>query len=98
MNEQKLTPPEALEALERRFELGQQNYKDEAWNAHTNREKLDDVNWIEIRCDHARWHIAHFLEVMDGLREDNGDDDGAAIMWLGAMLHMAYKRRKALTK
>jgi hypothetical protein len=98
MNEQKLTPPEAIEALERRFELGEKIYEDATWNAHTNREKLDDISWIEERIAHGRAHLAHFAYVMNGEMPDDGDDDGAAIMWLGAMLHEAYKRRKILTK
>ena len=93
-----LTPPEAIEALERRFELGQQNYKDETWNAYANQERLDDESWIEERIAHGREHLVHFVYVMSGEMPDDGDDDGAAIMWLGCMLHEAYKRRKVLTK
>src|SRR6266550_2899042 len=91
----RLTPPSSIEALEKRFELGRQTKGTEAWNASTSQEKLDDVEWIRDRIRHGRKHLAHYMDILNASIEDDGDDDGAAIMWLGCMLCEAYTRRKA---
>lgn len=90
----KLTPESSIEALERRFELGQTTYARIAWNAHANQEQLDNDHWIWNRIAHGIEHLKHFSDVRWNDLGDNGDDDGAAIMWLGCMLHEAYIRRK----
>lgn len=91
----KLTPESSIEALEKRFELGEINYKEMAWNANTNQERLDNEKWIWDRMAHGFEHLKHYADVRWNGKEDDGDDDGAAIMWLGSMLHEAYVRRKA---
>lgn len=68
---------------------------EEAWNAGVNWEQLDNEDWIRERLDHGFLHMHHFADVMSGIEEDDGDDDGAAIMWLGCMLHEAWVRRRA---
>ncbi len=95
-----LIPDSSIEALADRFELGQKNYGEEAWNAHDNEKKLEDENWIKERIRHGYSHLGHYLSVLRGYDnighyiEDDGDDDGAAIMWLGCMLHEAWIRRR----
>ncbi len=94
----KLTPQSSIDALEERFRLGEKTKGPDAWNATTDPSKLDNIDWIEERIDHADKHIQHYLAVLLWNAEDNGDDDGAAIMWLGCMLHEAWIRRRASKK
>lgn len=91
----KLTPESSIEALEKRFELGELTKGDECWNATKNQEQLDNDTWVWDRMAHGFEHLKHYADVRWYELEDNGDDDGAAIMWLGCMLHEAYMRRKA---
>ena len=94
MNEnRKYIPESSIDAMADRFALGQVTHADIAWNAFTNQEQLDDIKWIRDRIRHGRAHLAHYMEVLNGSREDDGDNDGAAIMWLGSMLHEAWIRR-----
>jgi hypothetical protein len=90
-----LIPDSSIEAMADRFELGRRNYKAQAWNAATKQEKLDDKEWIKSRIEHGYNHLAHYADVLFYGQTDDGDDDGAALMWLGSMLSEAYRRRKA---
>ena len=90
----RLIPQTSIQALADRFALGKITYKGEAWNAYTNQERLDDIEWIRKRIEHGYAHIDNYEDVLffDGV--DDGDDDCAAIMWLGCMLHEAWVRRQ----
>ena len=90
-----MIPNGALRALDERFRLGTAHYGEEAWNGvSANWEKLDDIQWVAERLNHAFTHIQHFINVLNGTEKDDGDDDGGAVMWCGAMMHEAYLRRK----
>ncbi len=91
----KLTPQSSIDALEARFVLGELTKGKECWNACTNQSKLDNEDWIRDRIEHGNIHLQHYLAVLLWGAEDNGDDDGAAIMWLGSMLHEAWIRKRA---
>jgi hypothetical protein len=94
----RLTPTEAAEALELRFRKGQQTYGNQAWNATSTQHRLGDRDWILDRIEHAHVHLDIVKNILLGKRHDDFDDDGAAIMWAGAMIHMAMKIHRCVTQ
>ena len=89
-----LIPQAAIDALARRFELGEEKYKGHPWNAYTNPQYLDDVEWIKARACHAIKHAMKELAIITWQIEDDGDDNAGAIMWAGACLAAYRERRK----
>jgi hypothetical protein len=95
-----LIPYNALVGLANRFELGWNKYKDNAYNAISppsnarRSEMLQDQEWIRERISHVIHHAYQYLQKMEGVIEDDGDDDASAIMWGGACLSESYRVRK----
>lgn len=88
-------PRDSIIALNNRFIKGEEHYGEQAWNSLSdNWEKLDDGKWIVDRFEHALAHLEHFISVLVGRVPDDGDDDGAAIMWFGCLAHEVWMRRK----
>jgi hypothetical protein len=94
----KLTPETSIEALEARFEKGVASYGEKAWNATSDQSCLDNYDFISDRMTHAAQHMRLAWEKLRGITDDDGDDDGAAIMWFGAMLSEARRRRLKQTE
>ena len=86
-----LIPYPALVALAERFELGQANYGSKAWNALSSQVGLEDKEWLKGRISHVIHHAYLYLQKLEGIIPDDGDDDAAAIMWGGACLFEAKR-------
>ncbi len=82
-----LIPRIALVSLAQRFELGIENYKDQAWNAlSANQEALDDRAMAIARAGHVIDHASKLIAILTGEILDDGDDHAGAILWGGAFL------------
>lgn len=90
-----LIPREALVRISARFELGKINHRENAWNARQNPQALDDNEFLIARAAHAIDHAYKFIEKLEGIRPDDGDDDASAIAWAGVCLCAATARKKA---
>lgn len=88
-----LIPYNALVSMANRFELGQKKYEEQAWNALSSQAALEDKEWIKSRLSHVIHHAYMFLMKMEGIIEDDGDDDAGGILWGGACLSEAYRIR-----
>lgn len=95
-NNRKYIPDSSIQALADRFAKGEATHADDPflWNTTRGQESLDNISFIKDRIHHGFLHLLHYQTVLSGADEDDGDDDGAAIMWLGAMLHEAWVRRR----
>lgn len=91
-----LIPYASLCALAERFELGEKKHAEKAWNGLSkNQDGLDNPAWVRSRVEHIINHAFLYLQKMEGLIPDDGDDDAAAIMFGGCVLFEA-KRREML--
>jgi len=94
-----LIPTDALGALAERFAEGIERHGSGAWNANLDLEDytdvLEDKKFLLDRVDHV---IAHALEFREKLRAGSydGDDDGAAIMWAGALFSEARRHAEGV--
>jgi hypothetical protein len=89
----KLTPDEVIEALEARFQLGYEQHKDNLIFPE-NMNKITNL-WIINRLAHLNCHTSNFiLHFMQNNLDEVKDDDGAAIMWFGALVHMLWLKAK----
>lgn len=93
-----LIPYDALISMADRFELGENKYKEKAWNALSDQISLENEAWIISRVEHVIHHAYVYLQKMKGLIPDNGDDDAAGIMWGGSLLHEAKRLRDVAKK
>jgi len=88
-----LIPKSALDALANRFDLGETKHKDKTWNALVNPEALNSTEWVISRAEHVIHHAMLYIQKLNGLIPDDGDDDAAAIMWGGTCLFEAKRVR-----
>lgn len=89
-----LVPRSAFDAMAARFELGQEKHGERAWSAiSANRETALTQDWVRAAMEHAINHALVAIQKIDGLIEDDGDDDGGALLFAGAVL-VEYNRLK----
>lgn len=82
-----LIPYNSLVALANRFDLGEERHKPKAWNGLAeNRETALTKEWATAAAQHVISHAYLFLEKINGITPDDGDDDGAAIMFGGCVM------------
>lgn len=86
-----LIPHAALVGLANRFQLGQEKYGSRAWNGLSNQVVLEDKEWLKERISHIIDHAYLYLQKLEGIISDDGDDDASAIMWGGACLFEAKR-------
>lgn len=89
-----LIPYEGLVGLADRFDLGEQKHAPKAWNALSDQAGLEDKDWIRCRVAHVIHHAYQYLLKMEGIIEEDGDDDASAISWGGMCLFEAKRKRK----
>jgi hypothetical protein len=86
-----LIPYEALVGVANRFQLGEDKHKPKAWNALSSQEGLKDKEWIRSRVAHIIHHAYTYLQKVEGIIPDDGDDDASAITWGGMFLFEAKR-------
>lgn len=90
--EYSLVPKSAFDAIAARFELGQVKHGPKAWNALAdNRESAITREWAVAAMNHVIHHATLAIQKVSGIIPDDGDDDGGAIMFGGAVL-VEYNR------
>lgn len=87
-------PYSSLVALADRFALGTKKHGSKSWNAFSSQAGLRDEAWIRARVEHVIHHCFMYLMKRNGMMADDGDNDAAAIMWGGSLLHEANEARK----
>ncbi len=76
-----LIPTAALDALAARYADGMARYSDDNW-----RKGIGDVAYTVHRLNHVIQHAKAAIDKLEGKSPNDGEDDGAAIMWGGALL------------
>ena len=79
----------ALRRLAKRYAQGLPKY-----GKYNYKQGLTDKEYILERCAHVIDHAYRYIEVLEGQRADDGDDNAAAIMWGGAFLCESDEARK----
>jgi len=79
----------ALRRLAKRYAQGLPKY-----GKYNYKQGLTDREYILERCAHIIDHAYKYVEVLEGQRTDDGDDNAAAIMWGGAFLCESDEARK----
>ena len=86
-----LIPKSSLDALAARFELGLEKHKNKSWNGLSNQAGLFNKDWVISRAEHVIHHAMLYIQKLEGIIPDDGDDDAAAIMWGGTCLFEAKR-------
>ena len=79
----------ALRRLAKRYATGLTKH-----GKYNYKQGLTDKEYILERCAHVIEHAYKYIEVLEGQRVDDGDDNAAAIMWGGAFLCESDEARK----
>ena len=79
----------ALRRLAKRYATGLTKH-----GKYNYKQGLTDKEYILERCAHVIEHAYKYIEVLEGQRADDGDDNAAAIMWGGAFLCESDEARK----